>query len=149
MICIDSSVAAKWILEEEWTTEARALYDAALNAGELIVAPPLLPIEVTNVLRQRLRRSPDYSLGEALAQLDRFLGFSVEIRNPSWLHRRALQIADAFGLPAAYDAHYLALADELHCPFWTADRRLALAVGRGLGFVRLLGEYDATADSSA
>lgn len=52
MICIDASVAAKWILREEWSEEARSLYRAAIGDDERLVAPPLLPVEVSNVLRQ-------------------------------------------------------------------------------------------------
>jgi predicted nucleic acid-binding protein len=49
-----------------------------------------------------------------------------------------LDLADRFALPAAYDAHYLALADWLGGEFWTADRRLAKAVGEALPWVRLV-----------
>ena len=57
MICVDASVAVKWLLNEERSDRARALYLAALLAGEPIVAPVLLPLEVTNILRQRMRGS--------------------------------------------------------------------------------------------
>jgi predicted nucleic acid-binding protein len=55
MICVDASVAVKWILNEENSDRANALYRAAMRTGETIVAPPLLPLEVTNILRQRMR----------------------------------------------------------------------------------------------
>ena len=74
-----------------------------------------------------------------------FENFSIEIYNPAWLHRQALILADAFGLPAAYDAHYLALAEHFECELWTADRRLLRAVGSGPPFVRPIAEYNATA----
>lgn len=54
MICADASVAVKWVVEEERSDQATALYHAVLGAGRTIVAPPLLPIEVTNI---RLRRT--------------------------------------------------------------------------------------------
>lgn len=41
------------------------------------------------------------------------------------LHRRALSLAKQLSLPAAYDAHYLALAERLNAELWTADRCLA------------------------
>ena len=59
----------------------------------------------------------------------------------------ALDIADAYGLPAAYDAHYLALADLLGCEFWTDDRRLLRQVSHDLLFVRWLGDFGAVAGS--
>lgn len=145
MICVDASLAAKWVFEEEHSREARALYRDALSSSERIVAPPLLPIEMTNIIRQRMRRlkSPTsqlLSIAEARVALQRFLAIPVELRLPSELHQRALELADAFGLPAAYDAHYLALAQMLGCDFWTADRNLVDAVGAQLPFVRWIGE---------
>jgi predicted nucleic acid-binding protein len=142
MICVDASVAAKWILREEWRDQAIALYYDALHAGERIVAPPLLPIEVTNILWQRVRASSDsLSLEEAVGLLDEFLEVSIEIHDLPDLHRQALILADAFGLPAAYDAHYLALAERFGCIFWTADQRLLRAVGDRLPFVRPIRDY--------
>jgi predicted nucleic acid-binding protein len=61
------------------------------------------------------------------------------------MHMLALDFADTYGLPAAYDAHYLALADLLDCEFWTDDRRLLQRVGRDLPFVRWLGDFDTVA----
>lgn len=65
MICVDASVAGKWILEEEQSDRAKALYRSALLAREPIVAPPLLPTEVTNILRQRTHAQDGLSLIEA------------------------------------------------------------------------------------
>jgi len=106
MICVDASVAAKWFLQEEWTDRARALLRETLNTDEPIVAPPLLPYEVTDILRLRLRASAPLPLEHALVFLDDFLSVPIELRNPPGLHRRALMLADTYGLPAAYDAHY-------------------------------------------
>jgi predicted nucleic acid-binding protein len=143
MICVDASVAAKWRLEEEdWSQQAGALLGATLRAGEPIVAPPLLPFEITNILRQRQRAAAFVSLDRVLFLLEAFMMLPVEIRNPPGLHRRALMLADAFGLPAAYDAHYLALAEQFDCTLWTDDRRLLRALDGRLPFVRPIGEYD-------
>jgi predicted nucleic acid-binding protein len=43
-----------------------------------------------------------------------------------------------FSLPAAYDAHYLALAAQLGGEFWTADAKLAGVVQAELPWVRLV-----------
>jgi predicted nucleic acid-binding protein len=141
VICVDASVAVKWILDEERTDLATTLYDDALRSGRLIVAPPLLLLEVTNILRQRMRGPGRISLDEALDILDDILAFKFLINNPAGLHRQALVLADYLGLPAAYDAHYLALAESLGCEFWTDDQRLLRQVGNRLPFVRWLGDY--------
>jgi predicted nucleic acid-binding protein len=56
------------------------------------------------------------------------------------LHARALDLAERLSLPAAYDAHYLALADWLGAEFWTADQRLVRAVQDELPWVRAVGD---------
>lgn len=78
MICIDASVAVKWVVEEDWSEQARALYQLAIREKELVVAPPVMPIEVTNILRQRMRTS-GISLGEASTLLDDFLTYRFTI----------------------------------------------------------------------
>lgn len=53
-------------------------------------------------------------------------------------YRRALDLAEGPRLPAAHDAHFLALAEWLGGGFWTADRRLANAVAGVLPWVHVL-----------
>jgi predicted nucleic acid-binding protein len=144
VICVDASVAVKWLLNEERSDRARALYSATLRTGETIIAPPLLPLEVTNILRQRMRAKDGLSLAEATAQLDIFLGLPIEYHNPTGLHRQALAIADSHDLPATHDAHYLALAEYLGCELWTDDQQLLRRVGSSLPFVRGIADYPAT-----
>src|SRR5438094_844573 len=122
MICVDASLAVKWILREERTELARALYRASLRSNEEIIAPPLLPIEVTNILRQRMRAQDELSLEDANALLDAFLALPITFHSPPGLHQRALALAVGFGLPAAYDAHYVALAEHFGCDLWTDDQ---------------------------
>ncbi len=141
MICVDASVAVKWVLVEERSDQAYALYESTRAAHEAIVAPPLLPIEVTNILHRRRRRPGGPTLDEAAASLADFLAFPIVLHNPEGLHQRALALADAHGLPATYDAHYLAVAESLGCVFWTDDRRLCHALAGRLAFVRPLAEF--------
>jgi len=144
MICVDASVAIKWLLREERSDRAIALYDATTNANQQIVAPPLLPLEVTNILRKRMRAQDGISLTRATEHLAAFLAFPIELHNPAGLHHQALVLADALGLPATYDAHYLALAEHLGCQLWTDDQRLIRHVANSLPFVRWIGDHPAT-----
>jgi predicted nucleic acid-binding protein len=141
MICVDASVAVKWILQEEWTVKARALYFATIERGDEIVVPSLMPIEVTNTLRQQMRGPGALSLQGAEVLLADFLSFRFTTFDPAGLHQRALRLADAHRLSAAYDAHYLALAQMLDCEFWTADLRLIDQVERSVPFVRWIGDF--------
>ena len=141
MICVDASVAVKWILEEERSDRADALFDATVDAGRPIIAPPLLPLEVTNILRQRMRAQSGISLVTATGFLAAFLALPIEIHNPARLHYQARVLDDALGLPVTYDAHYLALAEHLGCELWTDDQRLMRQVANRLPFVRWIGDH--------
>lgn len=140
MICVDSSVAAKWVLPEEHSEQALDLYQQVTQTGQEVVAPPLLPIEVCNILRQRIRRGLLTS-EDATRTLDLFLEFPVRLAAPARPHSRALALADQYDLPAVYDAYYLSLAKELGVRLWTADRRLLRAIEGKLSFVSWIGDY--------
>jgi len=146
MICVDASIAIKWLLKEERSDRAVALYDATATANQPIVAPALLPLEVTNILRQRMRGQDGISLIRATEHLAAFLAFPIEFHNPAGLHHEALVLADALGLPATYDALYLALAERLGCEVWTDDQRLLRQVAESLPFVRWIGDHPATVE---
>jgi len=70
--------------------------------------------------------------------LEAALSLPLRLHGESDLHWQALDLAERFSLPAAYDAHYLALAEWLGGEFWTADRRLAQAVQTALPWVHLV-----------
>lgn len=140
MICVDASLAAKWVLPEDYSDEALALYSASAELGEPIVAPALLPYEVTNILHLRTIRS-DLSSPDAQTLLARFLAFPVLLQESPRLHERALSLAALFDLSATYDAHYLALAEQLECAFWTDDRRLLRQLNGKASYVHWIGDY--------
>jgi predicted nucleic acid-binding protein len=141
MIAVDASVAVKWLFEEEHSDRAEALVATRVQQQEPIIAPPLLPVEVTNIIRQRRRRG-DVTLDQARERLAIFFGYRVHVIAPAALYDRALTLAEEQQLPAAYDAHYLALAELEGCDLWTADQRLLRQLDGRLPFVRFIGDYD-------
>ncbi len=141
MIVVDASLAAKWIFrDEEYAAQAQALQDSVLTRAEVLIAPPMLNFEVTNIIRQRMRRN-EFGLDRALSLVDQFLTFPILLAAPIGLHRRALALAHEFGLQAAYDAHYLALAEWTDAEVWTDDRRLLRQVGGRFPALRWIGDY--------
>ena len=52
----------------------------------------------------------------------------------------SLELVERLRLSAAYDAHYVALAEVRRCECWTADERLWNSVKRQLPMVRWVGE---------
>jgi len=102
-----------------------------------VVAPALLWYEVTSVLRNRAHRGA-LEIDEAKEALDTLLGLPVAIVSPPDLHQTAWELATVLNQPAAYDAHYLAVAQSLGCPFWTADGRLYRVVAGLLSDIHLI-----------
>jgi predicted nucleic acid-binding protein len=141
MICVDASLATKWLFDEEYREQALALAAAAGRAGEQLVGPPLLPIEMTNIIRQRMRRR-GLALAEAHEALALFFRYPVAIVSLPRLAQDALTLAATHDLPATYDAHYLALAQHLDCELWTGDQRLLNQLAGRLRFIRWIGAYD-------
>jgi predicted nucleic acid-binding protein len=143
MMVVDASVAAKWLFPHEVRAqEAQELLTESTRQGEPLIAPPLLPFEIANIIRQRMIRE-----GLVLADADqlmlRFLALPVRLDTPPGLYQRALAIADAYGLRAAYDAHYIALAQVVGCDLWTDDERLLRQLAGALPSVRALVSYPA------
>jgi len=140
MICLDASVVAKLVLPEPYSDAVHALYAAAEKSGEPIVAPNLLPFEVTNIIRKRMIREA-MSISDAEIAVEQFLKLAITLVSPSDVHRDALKLADVFGLRAAYDAHYVVLAGLLGCDLWTDDDELIRVVGTQFPYVRAISTY--------
>lgn len=140
MICVDASVAAKWIFPEEHSERASGLLRKALDEGESVIAPPLLPVEVSNIIRQRMRRGILDREG-ARTILSQFLDIPIALQAPQTLHERALLIAVDHELPAVYDAHYIALAELFGATLWSADQRLIRTLNGRLPFVRSIADW--------
>src|SRR3990170_4404672 len=109
-VVVDASVAVKWLIGEDFSWEAQALYEAAGRARLRIVAPPHFPGEVLNALYQRTRRrGPAYRIPEARAEqlAAGFLRLGVEVESPEDLYLTAFRFARAQRLPSIYDALYV------------------------------------------
>lgn len=141
MICVDASVAAKWFFQEEHSDRAVALLQVALGRREPLVAPPPLPSEVANILRQRMRTGT-LTLAEAQAILGQFLALPIALHSPDRLYASALALADRYNLPAVYDAQYLAIAELTGSTLWTADQRLLNTLADRAPFVQSIATYE-------
>lgn len=120
---IDASVAIKWVVKEDGTSEALAL----LEAGSLS-APDLLIPECTNILWKKVRRS-EFEKDEAIMAARLLQRSDVEILPTRVLMEEALKISVALD-HAAYDCIYLSLAFERDWRFVTADERLSRKVNQ-------------------
>jgi predicted nucleic acid-binding protein len=95
------------------------------EAREELFAPALFEYEVCSALWRSVTRGI-LGVDEATTALDLIDAIHVNPISPaSSLHKRALAWAARLGHSMTYDAHYLALAEEMKCHLLAADARLA------------------------
>ena len=139
--CVDASLVVALVCPEEMTDRALALWERWMREDVRAVAPYLLQYEVTSALRRKVVRG--YICEEdGRRALEAALGLDIELMHPPGLCRQAFELAARLGLPSAYHAQYLALAQLMDAPLWTADERLYNAVRASLPYVCWLGSYE-------
>lgn len=136
-ICVDASFALKLVLTEADSDLAQAEWQNWLHGGLEITAPDLFTYETTSVLRNRVFRK-EITQNEADEALEILAGLEITYHQPSPIQQSAWVLARGVNRPTAYDAFYLALAQQEDCPFWTGDRRLYNAVKDRLKWVHVL-----------
>ena len=142
-VCLDAGIVLKLVLQEEGSRQASDLWQSILKSGRFPAAPFLFPYEITSVLRKYVFRgiiTPEYGL----SALEYLLRLEIKLLTTQDIHLRAWQLSAQLKRPAAYDAHYLALAEFLNCQFWTADRRLYNAASASLPWIRHLDELESS-----
>ncbi len=89
-----------------------------------LFASLLLEYEVSTVLRKAIVAGL-MTTQQARDALGEISALGIQCLPPTLeLHNRALYWADRLGRSKAYDACYMALAEQMRCELWTADRRL-------------------------
>lgn len=139
-VVADPGIYLSVALKEPHADRAAALIDQWTQADVRIAAPYLFHYELVSVVRKHIARGT-LTRDDGRAALDQLLRLPVEISTEASLLPRAFDLANEHNLPAAYDAVYLALAEQLHCEFWTADLKLFNAVGSSLQWVKWIGNF--------
>lgn len=131
-VCVDASLVLLWLLPQELSPQADALWQRWESAQVSKIAPPVLYAEVPSVLREAVfhrRFTPE----EGDEAFQAFCELGIEVLSPQHLHLHAWEMGKAYNAPGLYDLHYLALAELERCELWKADRRLVDMVrGRSL-----------------
>ncbi len=142
VVVVDASLALKWVLSEADSNTAITLLRRWNTDNMEVIAPALFTYEVTNILyRQVVTDKLTYNEVKKLLTKLFSIGISLNFEQHREISIRAMELSHRFGLPAAYDAHYLALAEQEKCEYWTADTRLWNAVADKLPWVRRLSDY--------
>lgn len=145
LVVVDASIAKKKLFAEIYSDKTEQLFQDAAGTRQRIVAPPLLTVEITNVVRKRMV-SEGLTLARGIAPIDDFLLLPITLLDPPGLHHQALTFAAAHSL-GAHDAHYVALAYLFGCELWVDDRRMLRAVQGRLPFVKWIGDYASTSNA--
>jgi predicted nucleic acid-binding protein len=135
-LCVDANLVIRLVADPA-DESIRLLWERWGSEGRQLAAPTLLYYEVTNALYRYQKLG---FMGAASVQLafKAAQALPLQLYGEAELHWRALDLANRLSLPAAYDAHYLALAELLEGEFWTADGRLARTVQASLPWVYLV-----------
>lgn len=135
IVCVDASLALKWLTREPGSDEALAWLVA--HAEDELIAPAFFPIEVASVLKQKARRN-EISIEECFEALRLLDKLKVRLTWDWALLERAFELAVVLDQPTVYDTAYLALAEREQCEFWTADVSFARVASVSYALVRSL-----------
>ena len=138
---VDANLIAALVLPLPYSEQATKKIVAWKRDGLELLAPVLLEYEIAAVLRKAVI-AQWLTTDLALEAIGKVLTLNIQCLAPTaHLHEQALRWAERLGHSKAYDAHYLALAEQEGIELWTADRRLANgAQEAGAHWVHWIGE---------
>jgi predicted nucleic acid-binding protein len=113
------------LVEEATSARVTSSIRAWRRAGTVLTVPSLFWLEITNSLLIRHRR-PGSSVIAALRELDELELETVDVDRPLVL--AILDVSERH-LLTGYDAAYVALAEGLDAPIFSADRAILAAAG--------------------
>lgn len=137
IVCVDANFVVLLVQATSETSPFIALWDEWQKQGYQIIAPTLFGYEVTNVFH-RMSVAGQISPAEAEQLLEEALNLGITLYGDRALHEGALALAKNFNLPAAYDAHYLALSERFNAEFYTSDKRLFNSVKDTIIWIHLV-----------
>lgn len=138
---IDSNIALATVVEVPYTAAARKKIDEWTMDDLDLAVPYLWEYEIGSVLRKYASTGIMES-DVVIKALNQIFSLNV-ISNKTTMngHRIALNWAARLGDYVAYNAQYIALAEQFEAEFWTADRRFAQeAQNAGVDWAHWLGE---------
>ena len=126
-LVVDSSVAVKWFVVEQYSTEARRILDGYQSGSLSFLAPDLINAEFGNIVWKK-HLFQGLAAADAQDIIDNFRALQFTFTPADTLLDDAFKIAVTHRR-TVYDSLYLALSMREGCQFVTADEKLANAVG--------------------
>jgi predicted nucleic acid-binding protein len=127
LVCVDAGLVVRWVVFPD-DANVQRVWQAWLDNSVRLISPALLFYEVTNVLH-RYQFHDLLSPHTGKSALKAALALPIELSDDRELHLQTLDLASRYHLPAAYDAHYLALAERFNAVLYTTDQKLVNALG--------------------
>jgi predicted nucleic acid-binding protein len=124
---VDASVLVAFYVADE---PRRAAVVTRLGAGDELVAPAHLDVEVVSALRGLAMKFPAVA-SAAPAALAHLAAFPIRRARLGPMTERMWQLRNNM---TPYDAAYVALAEELRCAVVTCDAKLAASSGAHCSF---------------
>jgi predicted nucleic acid-binding protein len=122
MIVLDASAMVDWLLQ---TPAGQRIEQRIYARNETLHSVHLLDVEFTQVLRRLVRERTLIPM-RAEEAMDDLMALRITRYAPVLLLSRIWQLRNNM---TAYDAAYIALAEELKAPLITRDQKIAAAPG--------------------
>jgi len=139
-LIVDANVIAKlYLRDEQCTVNADALFSKFQRREIELVAPRLIMYEVPAAIRKAVvqTRVSEEIGHDAIHSLEHL---GLVIIDDSKAKHEAFKLAINYGC-TYYDAMYLLLAEDLDCPFITADDKLWRPLHYSLPYIVRLANY--------
>jgi len=137
---LDSGIFIASVYVETLTAEAKGLLHQLQAAQVTLHAPNLLRYELIAVSRKAVYQGR-VTAEEGKIARDQLLSYPVTLHFDDAPLKRGYELAEEYNRPTAYDAQYLALAEQLSCEFWTADERMFNVMNAKFPGIRWLGKW--------
>ena len=120
---IDASFLLKLFLPEERSDRAYEIWASWIENSVEVAAPTLIMFEAPSVIRNKVHRKllnekDGAEIIERMKRVDMTLVYTDDLLESAW------EIGKRLRATALYDCFYLALAQLLSAPLWTADKKL-------------------------
>ena len=136
-VVIDASFSFRLLTPNPLQAACREQMSLWQKQGIMLAAPALWANEITSALTKAVHFG-QLSRQNAEIMLELAFALPIQLLLPdAQKATRAFEWTFRLQRAAAYDSFYLALANELDCELWTADKKLVKSIGES--WVRYIG----------
>jgi predicted nucleic acid-binding protein len=135
-IVVDSSVAIKWFIPQDYSSEANKILNSYQQGQLILLAPDLIYAEVGNII-WKMERFQGLESVDAQTILDVFEQIQFNIVTSKQLLGSAYRFATNYQR-SVYDSLYVVLSIRENCQFITADSKLYNAVCKQVENIKLV-----------